>query len=164
MNLVSKFLTNLKNEGARKCLENTINHIRYILDRRLKMAFSCDIGDNLPDSTKMPHPIGIVIANESEVGENVKIYQNVTIGANIGNERNVNIYKKLASVEKNKDKDKDSYPTIGDNVIIYSGAAIIGEIDIGENSIIGTNSVVKKDIPPNSIAVGTPAEVIQNKT
>lgn len=51
-------------------------------------------------------------------------------------------------------------PTIGNNVIIYAGAMILGDISIGDNCIIGANSVVTKSCPPNSILVGTPAKIV----
>ena len=107
----------------------------------------------LPDDKKLkdlnidfPHPIGIVIASRCTLGKNCTIYQNVTIGA------------KSHELAK---KGKKYFPTIGDNVTIYAGACVIGGIKVGNNAIIGANSVVVKDVPPNTIAVGNPARIIK---
>jgi serine O-acetyltransferase len=79
--------------------------------------------------------------NTTELGDNILTYQNVTIG--------------------NKSKAATNcHPVIEDNVIVYSGAVIVGDVTVGENSEIGANSVVTNDIPPNPVAVGTPARVV----
>jgi serine O-acetyltransferase len=92
-------------------------------------------------SVRFPHPTGIVISKNADLGEDVLIQQNVTIG------------NKSRAVS-------NCYPTINDNVVIHSGAVIVGDITIGENSTIGANSVVINDIPANSIAVEAPAQVV----
>ncbi|MEZ2718727.1 serine O-acetyltransferase EpsC [Niallia circulans] len=106
--------------------------------------FSCYIHPKaeIDEKFKVPHPTGIVIGEGTIIGKNVCIYQHVTIGS---------------SGKKNELRE---YPHIGDNVTIYAGAKIIGGIKIGDNSIIGANSVVNKDIPANSVAVGIPAKII----
>jgi len=95
------------------------------------------------NSLTLKHPIGIVIGEGVTIGANVTIYQNVTIGgARIG------------------DAKANHYPTIGKNTVIFSGAAIIGKVNIGDNCVIGANSVVTTDIPDNSVAVGAPAKIV----
>ena len=64
------------------------------------------------------------------------------------------------AISSRSDTDVANYPKIGDNVIIYAGAVIVGDVEIGANCIIGANSVVTKSIPDNSIAVGAPAKII----
>jgi len=86
------------------------------------------------------HGSGTVIGETAEIGNNVTIYQNVTLGG--------------TSLEPVK-----RHPTIGDNVVIGVGAKILGPIKIGSNVKIGANSVVTKDIPPNSVVVGVPGRV-----
>lgn len=84
--------------------------------------------------------LGMVIHKRCVIGEKCHISQNVTIGGTSG------LYE---------------VPVLGDNVQVGVGAVIIGPIHIGNNVIIGANSVVKKDIPANSVAVGAPAKVIK---
>ncbi|MBY8993623.1 MAG: serine O-acetyltransferase [Candidatus Heimdallarchaeota archaeon] len=90
------------------------------------------------------HGNGVVIGETTEIGDNVTIYQGVTLGG--------------VSLERKK-----RHPTIGNNVVIGAGAKILGPITIGENSKIGANSVVIKDVPPNSVVVGVPGRVVQRE-
>ena len=89
----------------------------------------------------MDHGMGIVIGETSIIGDNVTIYHGVTLGG--------------VSLEKGK-----RHPTIENNVIIGAGAKILGNITIGDNSKIGANSVILKDVPKNSVAVGIPGKII----
>jgi len=88
------------------------------------------------------HATGVVIGETSEIGDNVSIYQGVTLGG--------------ISTEKRK-----RHPTIGNNVVIGAGATILGPITIGENVRVGAGSVVVKSVPPNSTVVGVPAKIVQ---
>ncbi len=90
------------------------------------------------------HGFGVVIGETTVIGNNVKVYQNVTLGGT------------------GKDKGK-RHPNIGDNVIIGSGAQVLGPINIGNYVKIGSNSVVLKDVPNNQTAVGIPAHHFANK-
>ena len=87
------------------------------------------------------HGTGVVIGGTAVVGRDVTIYQGVTLGG--------------TSLQRKK-----RHPTIGDNVVVGSGAAVLGDITIGENVKIGANSVVVKDVPPNSTVVGIPGRVV----
>lgn len=87
------------------------------------------------------HAIGVVIGETAEIGNDVTIYQGVSLGGT-----NLNKVKR--------------HPTICDGVVIGAGAKILGNIVIGENAKIGANSVVIKDVPKDCTAVGIPAKVI----
>jgi len=100
--------------------------------------FSCQIPCRHLKTVKFPHPVGIVIGDGARIGRGVRIYQNVTIGL----------------TENQAGANEADYPTIGDEVVVYAGAVIIGGITIGERSIIGANAVIRTDIPPDSVAFG----------
>ncbi len=87
------------------------------------------------------HGMGVVIGETCIIGDNVTIYQGVTLGGT------------------GKEKGK-RHPTIEDNVLIATGAKVLGSITIGENSKIGAGSVVLKEVPPNSTVVGIPGRVV----
>ncbi len=87
------------------------------------------------------HGMGVVIGETCEIGNNVTIYQGVTLGGT------------------GKEKGK-RHPTIKDNVLIASGAKVLGSFTIGENSRIGAGSVVLKEVPPNSTVVGIPGRIV----
>ena len=91
------------------------------------------------------HGMGVVIGETSEVGDYVTIFHDVTLGAN------------------GKETGK-RHPTIGNNVIIYAGAQLLGSFKVGDNAIIGAQAVVNKAVPPNTTVVGVPARVISTRT
>ena len=88
------------------------------------------------------HASGVVIGETSEIGDDVSIFQGVTLGG--------------VSTSKGK-----RHPTLGNNVVVGAGAAILGAITIGDNVKVGAGSVVVKDVPPNSTVVGIPAKIVQ---
>ncbi len=88
------------------------------------------------------HGVGVVIGETTIIGEDVLIYQQVTLGG--------------VSTSKGK-----RHPTLGNNVVIGAGAKVLGNITIGENSKVGANSVVVKDVPSDSTAIGIPARVLK---
>ncbi len=87
------------------------------------------------------HGTGIVIGETAELGDNITLYQGVTLGGT------------------GKEKGK-RHPTVGDNVVVASGAKVLGSFSVGENSKIGAGSVVLKEVPPNSTVVGIPGQVV----
>lgn len=107
----------------------------------IHIGLGCKIGSGLT----LPHPLGIVIGEGVVIGKNCTIYHQVTLG------------KKMGNLDSKRD-----YPIIGDNVTIFAGAKITGNIRVGDNSIIATNSVVLSDVEPNSIYAGVPAKKIKS--
>ena len=88
------------------------------------------------------HGAGVVIGETAEVGDDVTIYQGVTLGG--------------TGFARGK-----RHPTVGDEVMIGAGAALLGPIEIGERAKIGANSVVIHDVPPNSTVVGNPGHPVR---
>ena len=92
----------------------------------------------MPKSATLRHPVGIVVGEYSEIGENVQIGQNVTLGGHGEDGPSV-------------------HPVVEDNVTIYSGAVVVGDITLGKGCTIGANSVVLDDVPEDKTSVGAPA-------
>ena len=103
------------------------------------------IGKNL----FIDHGMGVVIGETSEIGDNVTIYHNVTLGGS------------SPSIDSERQRHEKRHPTIGNDVVIGSGAQIIGPIRVGNNSRIAANAVVVKDVPENATMVGIPAKVVK---
>ena len=106
------------------------------------------IGKNL----FIDHGMGVVIGETSEIGNNVTIYHMLTLGGI------------SPSIDSNEQRSIKRHPTLKDNVVIGSGAQILGPVIIGENSKIGANAVVTKDVPDNAIMIGIPAKNIGTAT
>ena len=102
------------------------------------------IGKNL----FIDHGMGVVVGETSEIGNNVTIYHNVTLGGI------------APSINSNDQRNTKRHPSLGDNVIVGSGAQILGPITIKKNSLIGANAVVTKDVPENAVMIGIPAKNI----
>ena len=100
------------------------------------------IGKNL----FIDHGMGVVIGETSEIGNNVTIYHGVTLGGI------------SPSIDSDKQRDVKRHPTLKNNVVVGSGAQILGPVTVGENAKIGANSVVTKDVPDNAVMVGVPAK------
>jgi serine O-acetyltransferase len=103
------------------------------------------IGKNL----FIDHGMGVVIGETSEVGDNVTIYHNVTLGGS------------SPSIDSERQRHEKRHPTIGHDVVIGSGAQIIGPIKVGNNARIAANAVVVKDVPENATMVGIPAKAVK---
>ena len=88
------------------------------------------------------HGMGVVIGETAEIGENVTLYQGVVLGGT-GKERG------------------KRHPTIGNNVVIATGAAVLGSFRVGDNARIGAGSVVLSEVPPNATVVGIPGRIVK---
>src|SRR5690242_6756085 len=100
----------------------------------MEIYYSAEIGKGL----KVNHGLGTVIGARTKIGENVLLHHGVTFG------------------DKNGKR-----PCVKDNVTIYAGAKILGDITIGNNAIIGANSVCFSNVPDNATAAGVPARIIK---
>ena len=106
------------------------------------------IGKNL----FIDHGMGVVIGETSEIGDNVTIYHSVTLGGI------------SPSINSEEQRDVKRHPTLKDNVVVGSGAQVLGSIVVGKNSKIGANAVVTKDVPENAVMVGIPAKNVGTTT
>ena len=100
------------------------------------------IGKNL----FIDHGMGVVIGETSEIGNNVTIYHMVTLGGI------------SPSINSDDQRNTKRHPTLMDNVVVGSGAQILGPVVIGKNAKIGANAVITKDVQENSVMVGIPAK------
>ena len=106
------------------------------------------IGKNL----FIDHGMGVVIGETSEIGDNVTIYHMVTLGGI------------SPSINSDDQRDTKRHPTLMDNVVVGSGAQILGPVVVGKNAKIGANAVVTKDVQENSVMVGIPAKNVRESS
>ena len=106
------------------------------------------IGENL----FIDHGMGVVIGETSEIGNNVTIYHMVTLGGI------------SPSINSDDQRDSKRHPTLMDNVVVGSGAQVLGPVVGGKNAKIGANAVVTKDVPENAVMVGIPAKNVGTAT
>ena len=136
-------------------IANFFSKAKFYLVARLISQFSrfitgieihpnATIGKNL----FIDHGMGVVIGETSEIGDNVTIYHSVTLGGI------------SPSIDSNEQRNMKRHPTLKNNVVVGSGAQVLGPIIVGENAKIGANAVVTKDVPENSVMVGIPAKNI----
>jgi len=106
------------------------------------------IGKNL----FIDHGMGVVIGETSEIKNDVTIYHMVTLGGI------------SPSINSNNQRDIKRHPTLEDNVVVGSGAQVLGPVVVGKNAKIGANAVVTKNVPENAVMVGIPAKNIGTTT
>lgn len=116
---------------------------RMISERaKFKTGIEIHPGAKIGKGFFIDHGSGVVIGETTEIGDNCVIYQGVTLGGT------------------GKETGK-RHPTIGNNVLVGSGAKVLGPFKVGDNSRVAANSVVLREIPENSTAVGSPARVVR---
>lgn len=116
---------------------------RWISQRAVrKTGIEIHPGAQIGKGFFIDHGSGVIIGETAIVGDNVTLYQGVTLGGN------------------GKEKGK-RHPTIGNNVMISAGAKVLGSFKVGDNSKIGAGSVVLEEVPPNSTVVGVPGHVVK---
>ena len=106
------------------------------------------IGKNL----FIDHGMGVVIGETSNIKDNVTIYHMVTLGGI------------SPSINSDHQRDLKRHPTLEDNVVVGSGAQVLGPVIVGKNAKIGANAVVTKDVPQNAVMIGIPAKNINTKS
>lgn len=138
--------------GLHAVIIHRLNHFLYgkrlfivarILSNIVRFLTGVEIhpGAKLGSGVFIDHGMGVVIGETAEVGNNVTIYQGVTLGGT------------------GKETGK-RHPTIKDNVVVSSGAKVLGPFTVGENSKIGAGAVVLKEVPPNCTVVGVPGRIV----
>ena len=116
---------------------------RWISQRAVrKTGIEIHPGATIGKGLFIDHGSGVIIGETAELGDNITLYQGVTLGGT------------------GKEHGK-RHPTIGNNVMISAGAKVLGSITIGDNCKIGAGSVVLKPVPPNSTVVGVPGRVVK---
>ena len=113
---------------------------RFISQRsRHKTGIEIHPGATIGKGLFIDHGMGVVIGETTEIGENCTLYQGVTLGGT------------------GKDTGK-RHPTLGNNVLVGCGARVLGPVKVGDNARIAAGAVVLNEIPPDSTAVGVPAQ------
>ena len=129
---------------AHWCYRHNLKFLARAISQRSRRRTGIEIhpGATIGRRLVIDHDMGIVIGETAEIGDDCLIYHGVTLGGT------------------GKDVGK-RHPTIGNNVLIGTGAKVLGPIRVGDNSRIAANSVVLKEIPEDSTAVGIPARVVR---
>ena len=140
-------------------LANKLWNIKFYLIARMISQFSRFItGIEIHPAVKIgknlfiDHGMGVVIGESSIIGNDVTLYHGVTLGGISPSE------------ESDKQRNVKRHPTLNDNVIVGSGAQILGPITVGISARIGANTVILKDVPDNATMVGNPAKNISINT
>lgn len=107
-----------------------------------EMEFNAQVGPGL----LIAHPAGIVLGRGSVLGRKVTLFQGVTLGALDWHPARIG-----------------RFPRVGDNVFIFAGAKILGDIALGDNVVVGANAVVTTDVPAGAMVVGNPACILPHK-
>ena len=129
---------------AHWCYEHGLMFLARLISQRSRKRTGIEIhpGAKIGRRLVIDHGMGIVIGETAEIGDDCLIYHGVTLGGT------------------GKDHGK-RHPTIGNNVLIGTGAKVLGPFRVGDNSRIAANSVVLTEIPPDCTAVGVPAQVVR---
>ncbi|MDN4523950.1 serine O-acetyltransferase [Fictibacillus fluitans] len=134
-----RYLINLQSWAA----TNKKYILMKVINTLIYRKFHCDISpfSKFGSNVNFPHPVGIVIGEGVWIGNNVTIYQNVTLGRANG------------SVEL--------YPTVQDNVVLYANSMVLGDCTVKSGSTVGAYSLVMSDTRENSVWVGIPAKCVK---
>jgi serine O-acetyltransferase len=131
---------------AQFCDRNRVRLASRWASAAIERRYGCYIhlGARIGPGLKLPHPVGIVIGEGVVIGARCTIYQHVTLGG-----------RRLGDWRDGK------YPTLGEDVVLFCGAVVLGALEIGDRVTVGANSVVLDSAPADSVAVGAPARVCE---
>ena len=134
----------IRHRRAHWCWTHGLKFLGRFISQRTRKKTGIEIhpGATIGRRLVIDHGMGIVIGETAEIGDDVLMYQGVTLGGT------------------GKDQGK-RHPTIGNNVLIGSGAKVLGPFKVGDNSRIASNAVVLSEVPPDSTAVGVPARIVR---
>ena len=123
------------------------NCIRVLIEYIIRVIYASDLSlkSKIGPGLVIVHGHDIVIGGEVKIGKNCKILNSVTLG------------------NKDTESSVNQQPTVGNNVVIGSGAKLLGLIHVGDNVVIGANSVVLKSFPSNVVVAGIPAKIINSQ-
>ncbi len=133
-----------RHRRAHWCWEHNLKFLARFISHRTRKKTGIEIhpGAQIGRRLVIDHGMGIVIGETAQIGDDVLLYQGVTLGGT------------------GKDKGK-RHPTIGDNVLIGSGAKVLGPFTVGAGSRVAAGAVVLEEVPPDATAVGVPAKVVR---
>ena len=125
--------------------------IARIISQTIRFLTGIEIhpGAKIGKNLFIDHGMGVVIGETSEIGDNVTIYHAVTLGGS------------SPSIDSERQRHEKRHPTIGNDVVIGSGAQVIGPVNVGNGARIAANAVVVKDVPENATMVGIPAKAVK---
>ena len=121
-------------------------YLSIYITNRINRNYSCYLSPKatVGERLSLRHPVGIVIGDGVHLGNDVCLYQSVTLGA-----------------VRSGEGEKNLYPTISDNVVIFAGACVLGSVKLSEGVTVGANAVLLTDAEKNSVYVGIPAKKIK---
>ena len=129
---------------AQFCKRHGLRRLARWSAANIERRFGCYLHLNaqIGPGLRLPHPVGIVIGEGVMLGARCTIYQHVTLGG-----------RRLGDWQAGR------YPRVGDDVVLFCGAAVLGTLSIGDGAVVGANAVVLEDVPAGGVAVGVPAKV-----
>ncbi|MDD5634277.1 MAG: serine O-acetyltransferase [Candidatus Omnitrophica bacterium] len=131
---------------SHKFYEMSVPVLPRLLSQLAKFLTGIEIhpGAKIGKKLFIDHGMGVVVGETTIIGDNVTMFQGVTLGGT------------------GKEKGK-RHPTLGNNIVVGAGAKVLGNIEIGDNVLIGANAVVLRDVPPDSTVVGVPGRIAKRQ-
>lgn len=126
--------------GSRRWLR--FSFLQILLSRWQVASGNCQISPKaqIGGGLLLPHPVGVVVGSGCRLGPDVTLYQGVTLGADA----------------------RAGYPRLARGVTVFANACVVGDIGLGEASVVGACSFLKRDLPPGAVAAGVPARILRS--